>query len=288
MDDYDRALARTVETFRPRGLGRVTAWTSDASGARFEGSEGKLLVRFVGKGLARLTFVPKGVEYPLALTNRELPVKELNPADGVIVGKTGDTVRVSLGNTAVTVDLNTGWMRLDGPQTSRSIVLSARKNEVWADVFTIPGEGLFGGGEQFFGPNLRGKSISLGNSDRAWGGQHLNLPFVMTSNQDAFFMNSYGPGQLEAETPEFSGKLHLRLDERVADLFWMTGEPSKMTGDYCRLTGYPQMPPDWTFGVWFSRNSYGNETEVLDVARKTPGADNPFGNPCAGGLARGR
>jgi len=268
LDDYDRALVRSVEAYRPRGLGPITKWTSDASGATFEGSNGKLMVRFVGSGLARLTFVPTGVEYPLGKFYRELPVKELKPAEGVVAVRDGDAVRVPLGKTAVTVDLKTGWMRLDGPKVSRSIALSAKKDDVWADVFTIPGEGLFGGGEQFFGPNLRGKSIGLGNSDRAWGGQYLNLPFVLTSNQDAFFMNSYGPGQLEADTPQFAGKLHLRLEDRVADLFWMTGEPKKLTGDYCRLTGLPQMPPDWAFGVWFSRNSYGDEKEALDVAQK--------------------
>lgn len=265
---YDESALLNARKFRPQGIGWPSTVSSIPGGVEVKTSKGKLLVRFVKSQLARLTFIPSGVTYPISDKFRPLPVGELAAVDNVSIDKESSSIKIASQQCSVEINNATGTITLKSPSATRQVMLTCSSDEARADVSTVPGEALFGGGEQFNGLNQRGKSISVGNSDRAWGGQYLNIPFITTSNFDAFYMNSYGGGQLDMDSPDFPDKLHMRLQERVVDLFWSVGEPKKMVGDYCYLTGYPQMPPDWAFNVWFSRNSYGNEKEVLEAATR--------------------
>lgn len=277
LDKDYRSLLDSVGKYRAQGTGWVNGYSEIPGGAELRTTGGKLLVRFVKQGLARLTFIPNGVEYPLSDKYRPLPVGEIDTISDVKIGSNDSEVTVANGVTSVAVKKATGAIELSGPEGRRTVVLTCVSENTVADISTIPGEDFFGGGEQFNGLNQRGKSISLGNSDRSWGGQYLNLPFVMTSSRDGFYLNSYGTGNLAMDNELYPDRLHMQLQERVADLFWSTGAPKKIVGDYCALTGYPQMPPDWAFPVWFSRNSYGNEKEVLLEANKLREENIPSG-----------
>jgi alpha-D-xyloside xylohydrolase len=57
------------------------------------------------------------------------------------------------------------------------------------------------------------------------------------------------------------------VEEGKLDLFLILAPSLKEQVElYTRLTGRPQMPPKWSFGVWMSRAAYWNRQELLEAA----------------------
>ena len=58
-------------------------------------------------------------------------------------------------------------------------------------------------------------------------------------------------------------------DRATIDVFLIGGQnPEEILHTYRRLTGYPAMPPLWSFGIWMSRMTYFSATEVDDICHR--------------------
>ena len=280
-----KALAGSYFATRPAGLGAVLKHTTEGGRVSFTTERGTLHVTGWREAALRLTFVPKDAPWPYGSSRRPLPVPFDLRSEGAAgtVADSGDrfTVRhgglsleILKGGSAVVVErgasrrmLELGTRRevrqtsgsgqkvLEGPFEEIAFHLTAR-------------EGVFGMGSRYDGFNRRGRRNAIGNCDRAFGESHFTLPHFITQGQDALFINSFGDGEISVDRPEAENVAFCRIEEPVLDLFYFTGPPKSLVRQYVDLTGHTVMPPDWTLGVWMSRNSYENREVVLEVAKK--------------------
>ena len=66
----------------------------------------------------------------------------------------------------------------------------------------------------------------------------------------------------------FDGAAVLYVADEVLDLLLFVGSPKQILSELTALTGRPQVPPLWSFGLWMGRESYESQDEVLGVARR--------------------
>jgi alpha-D-xyloside xylohydrolase len=54
------------------------------------------------------------------------------------------------------------------------------------------------------------------------------------------------------------------------------GTPERVLFNYRSITGFPKMPPVWSFGAWMSRMTYHSDNEVSDIAARLRKEQYPF------------
>ena len=140
-----------------------------------------------------------------------------------------------------------------------------------AAVFTLsPGEKIYGCGESFTGLDKRGQKVVLWTDDAngvQTPGMYKPIPFFLSSAGYGMFMHTTTPVTCDFGQT-FSGLNSLQIGDDELDLFVFLGEPKDILDEYTALTGKPQMPPLWSFGLWMSRCTYDNEKQVREVAAK--------------------
>ncbi|MDQ1437164.1 MAG: alpha-D-xyloside xylohydrolase [Acidimicrobiaceae bacterium] len=140
-----------------------------------------------------------------------------------------------------------------------------------------PEAAVYGGGESFQGPDLRGRRRTLVNVEThgasGYDLSYLNVPFLW-SNGWGVLCPSGGPvvadvGATHSETA-FVG-----TEDDVLDLFVLRGEPLDLLRQYHALSGLPGRFPEWALGLWTSRCSYLSEAEIAEVLDGYEAADCP-------------
>lgn len=130
-------------------------------------------------------------------------------------------------------------------------------------------EKIFGCGESFTRLNKRGQKINLWTYD-ALGAQSKDMykpiPFFMSSAGYGMFMHSSSPMTFDFGH-NYDEATGLYVNDDIIDLFIFLGTPKKILEEYTSLTGRSEMLPDWTFGLWMSRITYNNETQIREVAK---------------------
>lgn len=139
------------------------------------------------------------------------------------------------------------------------------------DSFALtPGEAVYGLGERFDHLDRRGKVVDFWNKDAIGTSSrrtYINVPFLMTTRGWGLFLNSSRPTEWEVGTLDAS-TLGVGVEDGELDYFVILGpDPSAILKRYTRLTGAPELPPVWSFGLWMSRNSYLSWTVVEEVAQ---------------------
>ncbi|NDJ62381.1 MAG: alpha-xylosidase [Chloroflexi bacterium] len=130
-------------------------------------------------------------------------------------------------------------------------------------------EHLYGFGEQFSAIDKRGSKIALWQANAAgntWPTSYKNIPFFMSSRGYGLFINSAYP-----ITYHLGDQSHthysVHLQDNHLDMFFIYGPAYKdILPRYTSLTGQPGLPPLWSFGLWMSRMSYNEQTQVETVA----------------------
>jgi alpha-glucosidase (family GH31 glycosyl hydrolase) len=268
-------IPRRADSFLEEGIGTVKSFSRAKGRAVFETEDGSLFLSFRGGGTLRVTFVPSGTTWPYEPSRRPLPVEFGSSTAGPVPPVTEDSNRFIASTGKMTVELmkDGSLLLLKSPGQERRLEIGMSDNEEGARtelavLHLDPREAVFGTGERYDAFNRRGRSNVIGNSDRAYGDSHFTLPYIMTENRDALFVNTYGGGAIDIDVPGSENLAVCRLEEGVVDLFYFTGGPKKLVRQYVDLTDHTVMPPDWTLGVWMSRNSYESEEVVLDTARR--------------------
>lgn len=134
-----------------------------------------------------------------------------------------------------------------------------------------PGEHFCGTGERFERPDLFGQQIDLLNIDAAGVNNsraYKNIPFLLSSRGYGIFMHSTAKMRLDIGAHS-TRSLQWLVEDDVLDVFFIGGgSPAQVLLNYCRLTGFPALPPTWSFGLWMSRSSYFSDAQVSEVARR--------------------
>ena len=112
-----------------------------------------------------------------------------------------------------------------------------------------PDECFVGTGERFRKMDLSGQTFQLKNQDGQGGcfyhtSDYCKLSLADHSTRSVQFLN----------------------DHATLDVFLIGGKtPEEILRSYRMLTGFPQMPPLWSFGIWMSRMTYFSADEVNEI-----------------------
>ena len=139
-------------------------------------------------------------------------------------------------------------------------------------------EKYYGVGENFTGVDRTGRAFelwntnSLGvNTERAY----KYIPFYMSSRGYGVFYNTSRKTRMDMGAT-LSKAVYVMVEGKVLDYFIMKGDSMKeILPLYYDITGWPVMPPKWSFGLWISKISYGTREEVETVASKMRECDIP-------------
>ncbi|WP_217369399.1 TIM-barrel domain-containing protein [Nonomuraea antri] len=156
---------------------------------------------------------------------------------------------------------NIGWAS-DGATTITKI----------EDHFLSPaGERFEGFGERYDRLDQRGTDVHnyVYNQYRDQGATrrtYLSVPFFLNSagygvylpsTRYAIFNLNTHLSDLAGFTVDTGGALSSTLDYH-----FFAGSPAEIVDDYTAVSGRPQLPPKWAFGVWMSANEWNTQAEV--------------------------
>ncbi len=135
---------------------------------------------------------------------------------------------------------------------------------------SMPGEKIFGFGEQYGEFNKRGQKLHL-YTDDARGSQndksHKPIPFFLSNMGYGMFLHTSAPITCDMGK-HYAGVNTIYSGDDELDLFIFIGTPKDILDEYTSITGKPAMLPLWSFGFWMSRITYLTEDEGREVAAR--------------------
>ncbi|WP_379342232.1 alpha-xylosidase [Paenibacillus sp. GCM10027629] len=141
-------------------------------------------------------------------------------------------------------------------------------NRMAASFLLHPDEKIYGTGESFTRLNKRGLKVNLFTTDALsvqTQKMYKPIPFFTSSRGYGMFVHTSTPLTFDFGAAYDDTNTLYTGDEQL-DIFLFIGSPKEVLSEYTRLTGRSPLPPLWTFGLWMSRITYGNEQEVREVA----------------------
>ncbi|WP_157208122.1 glycoside hydrolase family 31 protein [Mariniflexile maritimum] len=141
-----------------------------------------------------------------------------------------------------------------------------------------PDEKFVGTGERFSKMDLSGHTFQLKNQDGQGVNNkrtYKNIPFYLSSEMYGLFLHTSTYSKFSMA--DFSTRsVQLLVEEPVLDIF-LIGEdsPEKIIHQYKNLTGFPSVPPLWSYGIWMSRMTYFSEDEVNEICDRLRVEDFP-------------
>lgn len=139
-------------------------------------------------------------------------------------------------------------------------------------------EKFVGTGERFSKMDLSGHTFQLKNQDGQGVNNkrtYKNIPFYMSSEMYGLFLHTSAYSKFSLT--DFSTRsVQLLSEEPILDIFLIGEEsPERIVYRYKQLTGFPEVPPLWSFGIWMSRMTYFSEKEVLEICDRLRTEDFP-------------
>ena len=212
----------------------------------------------------RITFYPDGDETkPVALSDDHFspPRYDALPLGFVSLPLTPSKGR---GNSSIQIEpplpLEGDGGRLDGGRLDRGrLCVSFR---------CTSDECFVGTGERFRKMDLSGQTFQLKNQDGQGVNNrrcYKNIPFYLSSRLYGAFFHTSDYGKLSL-ADHSTRSVQFLNEHATLDVFLIGGRtPEEILRGYRMLTGFPQMPPLWSFGIWMSRMTYFSADEVEDI-----------------------
>ena len=149
------------------------------------------------------------------------------------------------------------FVRRDGQNDTATMSLYAKPDEVFT-----------GTGERFYKMDLSGHTFQLKNQDGQGVNNrraYKNIPFYLSSEMYGCFMHTSAYTKLSL-ADHSTRSVQWLVEQPVLDTFLIGGDtPEQILYGYRQLTGFPTMPPLWSFGVWMSRMTYFSADEVKTI-----------------------
>ncbi len=128
-----------------------------------------------------------------------------------------------------------------------------------------------GTGERFTKLDLSGQTFQLENQDGQGVNNrrtYKNIPFYISSKSYGLFIHTSAHTKLSF-ADHSSRSVQILIDQPLIDLFLIGGKtPEEILYGYRQLTGFPQLPPIWSFGTWMSRMTYFSADEVMEICNR--------------------
>jgi alpha-D-xyloside xylohydrolase len=176
------------------------------------------------------------------------------------------------GQTAVELDAYDQFTPGQYDALGLGIVLENGRPQAFTfSLHALPNECFAGTGERFGKLDLSGRTIRLLNQDAHGVNSprcYKNVPFFISSRCYGVFIHTSYPTRISF--CDYSTKAVQALVEGPGlDVFFIASrDPGHVIHRYRQLTGFPPVPPLWSFGVWMSRMSYFSADEVRQVCRR--------------------
>lgn len=133
---------------------------------------------------------------------------------------------------------------------------------------TTPDECFMGTGERFTKLDLSGKTVQLRNQDGQGVNNrraYKNIPFYISTNMYGLFLHTTSFAKFSL-ADHSTRSAQVMVEEPVLDAFIIGGEtPEEILFGYRQITGFPSVPPLWSYGVWMSRMTYFSADEVNEI-----------------------
>ena len=134
-----------------------------------------------------------------------------------------------------------------------------------------PNECFVGTGERFRKMDLSGQTFQLKNQDGQGVNNrrcYKNIPFYLSSRLYGAYYHTSDYCKLSL-ADHSTRSVQFLCDRATLDVFLIGGNtPEEILRGYRQLTGFPQMPPLWSFGIWMSRMTYFSADEVEGICRR--------------------
>lgn len=125
-------------------------------------------------------------------------------------------------------------------------------------------EHIYGLGERFSEFDRRGQHITLQNADTLGyrnGRAYKNIPFYLSSYGYGLFLNTHLISEYDIGCKSVES-ISVRVPGESLEYYILTGGDLKsILANYMKLTGPAVLPPDWSFGLWYSTGFKGNSQE---------------------------
>ena len=150
-----------------------------------------------------------------------------------------------------------GFCKTDGKNDRATLSFECKLNECFS-----------GTGERFAKMDLSGQTFFLKNQDGQGVNNrrtYKNIPFYISSRMYGVFYHTTAHSKLSLAGMS-SRSVEFMSDQALIDAFIIGGDTvEEILRGYRDLTGYPSMPPLWSFGVWMSRMTYFSADEVNEI-----------------------
>lgn len=141
-----------------------------------------------------------------------------------------------------------------------------------------PDENFAGTGERFSRMNLSGKTFQLDNQDGQGVNNrrtYKNIPFYLSSRMYGLFLHTTAFAKFSL-ADHSTRSAQIMVEQPLIDVFLIGGSnPEEILYHYRQLTGFPSLPPLWSFGIWMSRMSYFSADEVNEICQRLRDEDYP-------------
>jgi alpha-D-xyloside xylohydrolase len=132
-------------------------------------------------------------------------------------------------------------------------------------------EAFAGTGERFQKTDLSGQTFQLENQDGQGVNSrrtYKNIPFFVSSEMYGLFLHTSAHSKFSF-ADHSTRSVQIMTEEPMLDLFLFGGENiEEILYQYRLLTGFPALPPLWSFGIWMSRMSYFSADEVSEICSR--------------------
>lgn len=149
------------------------------------------------------------------------------------------------------------YCKLNGRRERATLSFECKLNECFA-----------GTGERFGKMDLSGQTFFLKNQDGQGVNNrrtYKNIPFYISSRMYGVFYHTTAYSKLSLAGVS-TRSVEFLSDQALIDAFIIGGDTvEQITRGYRDLTGYPSMPPLWSYGVWMSRMTYFSADEVNGI-----------------------
>lgn len=150
-----------------------------------------------------------------------------------------------------------GYCKTEGKCDRATLSFECKLNECFA-----------GTGERFEKMDLSGQTFFLKNQDGQGVNNrrtYKNIPFYLSSRMYGVFYHTTAHSKLSLAGVS-TRSVEFMSDQALIDAFIIGGDSvEEILRGYRDLTGYPSMPPLWSFGIWMSRMTYFSADEVNGI-----------------------
>ncbi len=136
-----------------------------------------------------------------------------------------------------------------------------------------------GTGERFSNLNLSGSTFNLINQDGQGVNSrrvYKNVPFYVSNRLYGIFFNTHA--HCKVSFKDYSTKsVQFVSDDSNVDFFIFGGNTiEKILFNYKCITGFPNVPPLWSYGIWMSKMTYFSEKEIDEIVMTLQQDEFPF------------